>query len=154
MKRLLIAFGILLVAFGTAEAQDCITVELGAEVIASEPHDVLSLYFATENCGAEPDTATFDIMLSHNDVVFGTGYIEVITMPAGELFEYDVDLPIIDIIPAGVYKICVVGYIGEAAASDCASITLNAENEIVAFTPLGPLPVGESSWGAIKAINR
>jgi hypothetical protein len=72
-------------------------------------------------------------------------------MPAGELFSHVLELPIPDIVPPGVYALCVTAELGDAVDTSCASITLDEANMVTSFTPLVPTGTEDTSWGDVKA---
>jgi len=134
-------------------AKDCIDVEPGAQVITSDPYDILSLYFMVVNCGTEPGMVNFIVTLEKDFVEIGTAEFECY-MPAGKLFEQELELPIPPDAPAGTYTLCVTATLGEATDSSCASITIDDMKNVVGFTTLDPVATDDSSRGAIKALYR
>lgn len=155
MKRVLISLSMLLILSASipAHAQDCVDVELGAEVITGDPYDILSLYFSAENCGTEPGMVTFTSTLTIDLVEVGTVTFQLY-MPAGEPFIQELGLPILDILPPGVYMLCITAELGTATDTACASITLGEANEVMSFSPLSPTGNEDSSWGAIKTLHK
>ncbi len=155
MKNLLVLFSVLAVAFfaAPASAEDCVDVELGAEVVESDPVDILQLYFSLENCGTEPGTVDLTVALTVDGEEIGTGMIQVY-MPAGEIFVQELELPLPDEVPPGEYTLCVTAELGTAVDTSCATIDLNEENLVTSFDLTSPVDADESTWGKVKSIYR
>ena len=60
-------------------------------------------------------------------------------------------LPIPAMIPAGTYGLCVDATLGMAVDRVHANIVIDGVGNVVGFTINNPLPVEETTWGAIKA---
>jgi hypothetical protein len=156
MKKLMILMSILAIAFyaAPASAEDCVDVELGAEVVESETIDILQLYFSLENCGTEPGTVDLTVELTHNGEEVGTGTFPVY-MPAGEIIIQELELPLPDMVPPGEYTLCVTAELGTATDTACATVFLNEDNLVTSFdTVNSPVDTEESTWGQLKAIYR
>ena len=156
MRRLLVLITVLTLAMWTipAMAADCVDVDLGANVISSDPYDILSLYFMVVNCGTEPGLVSFDVTLTKDFVEVGTAEFAC-NMPAGEPFEQEIQLPIPTSVPAGTYTLCVTATLGDASDTACASITLDEMNNVTSFSDVtGPVATDPSSWGAIKGMYK
>ena len=155
MRKLLVTVAILAVALWAvpAMAEDCVDVELGAQVISGDPYDILSLYFMAVNCGSEPGMVDFTVTLEKDFVEIGSAEFTCY-MPAGEPFEQEIELPIPGDVPPGTYTLCVTATLGEATDSSCASITLDEANNVTSFTLYDPVGTEDSSWGAIKEMYR
>jgi len=156
MRKLLVLITVLTLAMWTipAMAADCVDVDLGANVISSDPYDILSLYFMAVNCGTDPGMVTFDVALSKDCVEIGSVEFKC-NMPAGEPFEQEIQLPITSSVPAETYTLCVTATLGSASDNACASITLDSMNNVTSFSDVtAPVANDESSWGAIKGIYK
>jgi len=155
MNKLLITFAALALVLWAvpAMAEDCVDVELGAQLVTGDPYDILSLYFMAVNCGSEPGMVNFTVTLEKDFMEIGTAEF-VCYMPAGEPFEQELELPIPDYVPAGTYTLCVTATLGEATDTSCASITLDEENNVTSFTLYDPVGNEDSSWGEIKEMYR
>ena len=96
---------------------------------------------------------TFTVTLSVDLEEIGSMVIPVY-MPAGEPCIQEIQLPITEMIPAGIYTLCIEAELGEAVDTACATITLNDEDMVTSFAPLSPTGTDEASWGAIKSLKR
>ncbi len=153
MKRALILFSILMFAFisTSANADDCVDVELEAEVVSSEPYQILDIYFSLENCGTEPGVVTLTATLEYNGEEAGSAATELY-MPAGEMLIKELELPLPEIVPPGEYTLCVTAELGNAVDTSCATITLDEDNNVTSFMLQSPTKTEEHSWGKIKSI--
>lgn len=156
MKRmLLLVTALALVAWGIpALAADCIHVDLGAQVTDSSPLPILSLYFSTTNCGDAPGMATFTISLEQGSQSLGSGTAQLY-LPADKPFTQQLQLPVVSIIPAGTYTLCVDATLGSASDSACATVTLNSSSNVISFQKVeGPAPADTETWGAVKSMYK
>ncbi|MFO7915018.1 MAG: hypothetical protein R6U43_04945 [Candidatus Krumholzibacteriales bacterium] len=156
MRKLIILFSVLAIALyaAPASAEDCIDVELGAEVVETDPIDILQIYFSLENCGTEPGTVGLTVELTKDAEEIGTGMFEIY-MPAGEIFTQELELPLPDVVPPGEYTLCITAELGTATDVACATIDLNEDNMVTSFNTLqSPTDTDTSTWGALKSIYR
>ncbi|MDZ7860936.1 MAG: hypothetical protein U5O15_09795 [Candidatus Krumholzibacteriota bacterium] len=156
MKKLLVLFSVLVIALYAmpANADDCVDVELGAEVVESETIDILQLYFSLENCGTEPGMVELTVELTYDSEEVGTGTFEVY-MPAGEIVVKELELPIPEAVPPGEYALCVTAEMGFASDVACATVYLNDDNMVTSFnTVSSPVGTEEATWGKVKSIHR
>lgn len=154
MKKLLgfVSVLALLLWSAAAFASDCIDLELWAEVVQNDPVDILDLHFSIENCGTEPGMANLTVTVTNGVDVY-TAPVRI-WLPAGEPFVADLNLPIPAMIPAGTYGLCVSATLGMAVDRVCANIVIDNVGNVIGFTINTPLPVEETTWGAIKATYR
>lgn len=156
MKRF--AYGlaalVFLIPWGAALADGCIDVALSASVIPGDPHNFLQLAWSVENCGTAPGTASFVFTLHRGLDLLGSVQFKAF-LQAGVLYHGTLKLPVICCIPEGTYTLCMDAELGAARDSACASVTVDAANNITAFSPIpAPIAVEPSTWGSIKAIYR
>ena len=156
MKRLVYALVALvfLIPWGAALADDCIDVALFASVIPGDPHSFLQLTWSVENCGTAPGMATFLFTLHRGVNLLGSVQFKTY-LHAGVLYKGTLKLPVICCIPEGTYTLCMDAELGMARDSACASVVVDATNNITAFSPIpAPIAVEPATWGSIKAIYR
>lgn len=136
-----------------ALAEHCVDIELGAEVVESDPHDVLSVYFYAENCGTEPGLATFTATLEMYGVPVGTRQFRRY-MRVGKAFVKELNLPIPPVVPAGTYTLCLTAELGTASDTACATVTIDDGGSILGFSnedsASAPTGYDFTSWGTIK----
>lgn len=155
MKTLLFVFLLpALVAVAPADAVSCIDVELGARPIPGDPNDYLEITWSVLNCGEAAARAYFTLTLQSGfDLLASVDFSA--NLSAGVPVSGKIRLPVPCCIPPGMYTLCVRGEIGAAVDKSCASIYVDEENNITAFSKiLEPIAVESSTWGSIKSLYR
>ena len=155
MKTLLTAAilaSLIAFCYAPASAVDCIDVELGAELVAGNPLDGLSLFFSLQNCGSERDLARVAFSLEQDGSLLGSVETMRSLLPDRE-FRVELMLPVPAVVPPGSYRLCVTASIGDASDNSCATIVIGSNGQVIQFIADGALtPVEETTWGGIKSL--
>ncbi|UCE03507.1 MAG: hypothetical protein JSW67_04760 [Candidatus Latescibacterota bacterium] len=155
MQRMLTVIGVVvaMMASGTAVGDECVDVDLRAEKIEGSPLDALSLFFSMANCGTEAGVADISISLEKDAELVGEIDIHHF-LPADLDVAHEWRLPIPPAVPAGSYRMCVRIRLGEASDTACASVEIDADGNVLAFSPEATTAVERKGWGSVKDAYR
>ncbi len=129
MKKLFIVLaGLCLLAFSApVMADDCVEADLEITPSAG-PGDLVSFSFELTNCGTEAALAdlTFDFTFDTEDIPEGINFSIPMKFPigAGETYTRSFETTLPPVTPSGSFTVCVEAVIGEATASDCATLVV------------------------------